>query len=82
MPSLVSQIEVAVCIAEAYEASKVLKGLLARINPTIDYISANIAENIYAIEQMLYALPQDVQALFQTDFAQLVFSEFPCLRSH
>ncbi|KAJ3891690.1 hypothetical protein GG344DRAFT_65229 [Lentinula edodes] len=72
MPSLVSRIDVAVCIAEAYEASKVLKGLLARINPTIDYISANIAENLYAIEQMLYALPQDVQALFQTDFAQIM----------
>ncbi|KAJ3848569.1 hypothetical protein EV368DRAFT_86479 [Lentinula lateritia] len=72
MPSLVSRIEVVVCLAEAYEASKVLKGLLARINPTIDYISANIAENLYAIKQMLYALPQDVQALFQADFAQIM----------
>lgn len=83
MLSLLSPFDIVICLGvEAYEASKALKGLLARINPTIDHISANIAANLYAVEQMLYALPQDVQTGFRADFTQLVFPEFPCLRSH
>ncbi|KAJ3851044.1 hypothetical protein EV368DRAFT_83939 [Lentinula lateritia] len=73
MLSLLSPFDIVICLGvEAYEASKALKGLLARINPTIDHISANIAANLYAVEQMLYALPQDVQAGFQADFTQIM----------
>ncbi|KAJ4471465.1 hypothetical protein J3R30DRAFT_1083296 [Lentinula aciculospora] len=57
--------------ADVLEASRALKGLFARKNPTNDGISTDIVANLYTIEQILNALPQNARSSFEAESTQI-----------